>query len=109
MLEAAGVALLTTARDLTAVVAYVVLFGLGYGATAPLRGAIVAERFGRRDYGTIFAGQNAIVALASAFGPLVLGRMIDVSGYGNAFLACIAAFVAAALLISVPLRTPAVR
>jgi predicted MFS family arabinose efflux permease len=109
VLEAAGVGLLMTARDVTAVVAYVALFGLGYGATAPLRGAIVAERFGRRDYGTIFAGQNAIVAVASALGPLVVGRMIDVSGYGNAFLACIAAFAAAALLISVPLRTPAVR
>ena len=106
VLEAAAVGILMDARDLTAVVAYVVLFGLGYGATAPLRGAIVAERFGRRDYGTIFAGQNAIVAVASALGPLVAGRMIDVSGYGDAFFACIAAFITAAVLICVPLRGP---
>ena len=75
------------------------LFGVGYGATAPLRGAIVAERFGRRDYGTIFAGQNAIVGVAAALGPLAAGKIIDVAGYPDAFLACIAALVAAAVLV----------
>jgi MFS family permease len=99
VLEAAGVAILMSAHDVAAIVAYVTLFGVGYGATAPLRGALVAERFGRRDYGTIFASQNAIVAVASALGPLVAGRMIDVAGYPEAFLTCIASLVAAAVLV----------
>lgn len=106
VLEGAGVVLLIYSRDVAGAVAYIALFGIAYGATAPLRAAIVAERFGRHDYGTIFAGQNAIVAIASALGPIVAGRIIDVAGFSAAFLVCIAAFIAAAILISLPLRSP---
>ncbi|MFI5303036.1 MAG: MFS transporter, partial [Polyangiales bacterium] len=102
LLEAAGVALLLVAHDVVWVVGYVVVFGVAYGATAPLRAAIVAERFGRRAYGTIFAAQNAIVGVAAALGPIVAGRLVDVAGYGSAFGACIAAFIVAALVVVFP-------
>jgi len=104
-LEAFGVVLLAFAQNIWWVVAYVAVFGMAYGATAPLRGAIVAERFGRRAYGTIFAAQNAIVGVFAALGPIVAGRLIDASGYLPAFCACVAAFVAAAAIVSVSSRT----
>jgi len=103
VLEAAGVALLAYARDIWWVVAYVFVFGIAYGATAPLRGAIVAERFGRRAYGTIFAAQNAIVGVFAALGPILAGRLIDVSGYLPAFFFCLAAFIAAAAITALPI------
>jgi MFS family permease len=83
---------------------------MAYGATAPLRAAIVAERFGRRNYGTIFAAQNAVVAGFAALGPIIAGRLIDTSGYDPAFLACAAAFLAAAVLtVGLAQRGPAPR
>ncbi len=103
-LEAVGIAFLLVARDFVWILAYLLVFGMAYGATAPLRAAIVAERFGRRAYGTIFAAQNAIAGVAAALGPIVAGRIVDVAGYGAAFAVCIVAFIAAALLVSIPTR-----
>lgn len=105
VVEAAGVVLLISSRNVAWVVAYVVVFGMAYGALAPLRGAIVAERFGRRAYGTIFAAQNAIVGVASALGPIVAGRVIDVAGYNDALWVCAAACAAAAPLVLVRMRS----
>lgn len=104
-LEAIGIAFLLVARDLAWILAYLLVFGMAYGATAPLRAAIVAERFGRRAYGTIFATQNAIAGIAAALGPIAAGGIVDVAGYGAAFAVCIVVFVAAALLVSLPVAT----
>ena len=100
LMEAAGIALLAFAQSIWWVGAYVLVFGIAYGATAPLRGAIVAERFGRRAYGTIFATQNAIVGVFAALGPIAAGHLIDVSGYLPAFYVCIAACGAAAIVLA---------
>lgn len=105
VIEAVGLTLLAFAQNVWWVVAYVIVFGMAYGATAPLRGAIVAEQFGRRAYGTIFAAQNAIVGIFAALGPIVAGRLIDAAGYLPAFYACAAAFVAAAVTVSASNRT----
>ena len=106
-LEALGIALLASVPALPGAVAYVCTFGAAYGATAPLRGAFMAQRFGRRSYGAILAAQGVAVGVVSALGPLVAGRLIDVAGYGAAFGSCIAALLAAAVVIAVPVRRPA--
>ncbi len=105
--EAAGIGLLASARGTGVVLAYVALFGAAYGATAPLRGAIVAERFGRRAYGSIIAAQGVPVGLAAALGPIAAGRLIDAFGYGPAFASCAAALLVAAGVVLAPVRVPA--
>ena len=62
------------------------------------------QRFGRRAYGAILAAQGVPVGIVSALGPVVAGRLIDALGYGAAFTSCIAALIAAALVIAVPVR-----
>lgn len=106
VIEALGIALLTRTTALWGVVAYVCTFGAAYGATFPLRGAIMAQRFGRRAYGAILAAQGVPVGVISALGPLVAGRIIDAAGYGPAFGACAAALTAAAVVMLIPVRTP---
>ena len=108
-IEACGIAVLIAAPTLPGVVAYVCTFGAAYGATYPLRGALMAERFGRRSYGTILAAQGVPVGIVSALGPIVVGRLIDALGYTPAFESCIAALVAAALIILIPAGRPAHR
>ncbi len=104
--EAVGVAVLATAPVLPGVIAYVCTFGAGYGATSPLRGALMAQRFGRRAYGAILAAQGVPVGIVAALGPVVTGRLIDALGYRAAFTGCVAALVLAAVLIVVPARPP---
>lgn len=107
-LEGFGIALLLLARDALWVAGYVFAFGAAYGAIAPLRGAIMAQRFGRRSYGAIFAAQGVPVGILSALGPVVAGRIIDTLGFAPAFVSCIAALVVAAVIILVPTRAIAV-
>ena len=108
--EAFGIVLLVTQHQLPGVIGYVLTFGAAYGATAPLRGAIVAERFGRRSYGAIIAAQGVPVGIVAAAGPIVAGRLIDLAGYGPALGSSIAALALAAAVMLVPARatfTPA--
>ena len=105
-LEALGIALLGTAPTLLGVIAYVGTFGAAYGATFPLRGSLMAQRFGRRAYGAIIAAQGVPVGIGAALGPVAVGRLIDTFGYGAGFSACIAALLAAAVLVATPVRAP---
>ncbi|HEY0614723.1 MAG TPA: MFS transporter [Candidatus Elarobacter sp.] len=105
-LEALGIVVLATTPSLPGVLIYVCTFGAAYGATFPLRGAIMAQRFGRRAYGAILAAQGVPVGIASALGPLVAGHLIDALGYGAAFECCFAALLAAAAIIAIPARAP---
>ncbi len=100
--EALGVVLLALSSGFISVFAYVVVFGAAYGAIAPLRGAIVAEHFGRRSYGAIIAAQGLIIGIASALGPIVAGGLIDRAGYGLALGACALVFAGAAVAIMFP-------
>jgi MFS family permease len=101
-IEAVGIAVLARMPSLWGVIAYVCTFGAAYGATFPLRGALMAQRFGRRSYGAILAAQGVPVGIVSALGPVVAGRLIDALGYGAAFASCIAALLAAAVVVAVP-------
>lgn len=103
LVEAAGVYILLGARDAWGAVAYVVVFGGAYGASAPLRGAIMAERFGRLAYGAIIAAQGIPIAILSALGPAVGGRVIDVIGFAAAFKLCIATLLLGAVLMALPM------
>jgi MFS family permease len=104
-IEALGIVVLLKAHVTAAIVAYVIAFGAAYGALSPLRGAIMAERFGRRAYGSIIAAQGIPVAFLSALGPVACGRLIDVFGYASSFEACIAALIVGTALMLLPLRT----
>ena len=105
-LEAVGIVVLALKPSLPGVIVYVCTFGAAYGATFPLRGAIMARRFGRRAYGAILAAQGVPVGIASALGPLVAGRLIDALGYGAAFESCVIALLAAAMVVAIPARAP---
>jgi MFS family permease len=101
--EALGVALLAAQRSWLGVIAYLLVFGAAYGATAPVRGGLVAHFFGAASYGRISAIQNLPVALGAAAGPVLAGIVIDRYGYPAALGGCTAAFILAGLLA---LRTP---
>ncbi len=61
-------------------VAFVCLFGVGYGGTNALRPALVREYYGRADFGTIFGLITGISMLGSIMGPAVAGWAYDYWG-----------------------------
>lgn len=97
------VVLLLTASSTGGVIAFVIIFGAGFGAITPARAALVADFYGRRHYATI----NSVLALfataARAVGPFAVGLAFDTIGnYQPAFwtLAAISAVAVGAIVIA---------
>ena len=51
-MQALGIVVLVLTGTTAGVVAFVILFGIGFGAITPARAALVAELYGRANYGT---------------------------------------------------------
>jgi len=75
-----GVFVLLSARDMTMVTVFIVLFGVGFGATVPLMAAMRAEYFGRAALGKIQGFMSPVTMLAGATGPLSAGYLFDTTG-----------------------------
>lgn len=74
-------------------------FGLGFGASVPIRLALLADYFGRESYGNILGITSSINAIFGAFGAAFAGLMFDFTDtYRIAFIV-----MAALLFVSVPL------
>ncbi len=78
---------------------FVIGFGLGFGASVPLRLAILADYFGRKSYGSILGVTSSVSALFGAAGPVFAGAMWDATGsYRLAF-----GILVVAIAMAVPL------
>lgn len=93
--QAAGLAALLAWRGPGGVAAFVVLYGIGFGAITPARAALVAETFGPAWYGTISGRMSFVGTLGRAAAPVALGWM---AGLGAGYAPAIAALAALALL-----------
>jgi MFS family permease len=84
---------------------FLIIYGLGYGATFVMLQRLVADYFGRRDYGRILGTITMIEIFGGAVGGRVTGYLADRSGgdYSTAFYAMIgitgAAFICMLLLV----------
>ena len=81
-------------------VAYSVFFGLGFGSRPSMDAATAADIFKGRHFGLIYGLLNVGLGLGHFFGPLVGGRIYDVTGnYTIAFAFSIAAVCLSTLCI----------
>jgi MFS family permease len=81
------------------VAVYTIAFGLGFGASVPIRLALLADYFGRRSYGSIVGLTSSVNAAFGAFGAAFAGFMFDITdSYRIPFLV-----MTGMLVIAVPL------
>jgi MFS family permease len=108
LLQALGLAVLVAFPGRTGVVAFVVLFGMGYGAVTPARAALVADYYGRAYYGSIAAALGLFVVGGRAIAPVAVGIVRDRTGqYATAFWVMAALSLAAAAAVYVAERLAA--
>ncbi len=89
VLMTAALFLLTVAADMWQLSLFGVFFGLGYGGLAAMMSPVPAELFGLKSIGTIVGAVMCSFTLGGAIGPVLAGRISDISGsYHLAFLAC---------------------
>ena len=83
--------------------AFVVIFGIGFGAITPARAALIADFYGRANYGSISSVMALFATGARALRPIAVGVAFDTIGsYLPAFwtLAGISAIAAGAIVIA---------
>ena len=89
----------TAEVTLPALAAFIVFWGVGLGGSIPVRFAMLADYFGRRNFGTIMGVMTTCSTIFGAAGPVFVGWMFDVRGnYRDPFL-----IMAGTILISIPL------
>jgi MFS family permease len=82
MLQTLAMAALLLIHSTTGVIAFVVLFGAGFGAVTPARAALVAEYYGPAFYGSISGVLALCLTGARALAPVGAGIMYDAThGY----------------------------
>ena len=79
-LMSVGVVVLATAQTVPQAMLYAVLYGLGYGARAPILIALRGEFFGPRNFATIMGLSQPVMVIGSFFGPIAAGFAYDVQG-----------------------------
>jgi MFS family permease len=98
---------LLSIRSPGALPAFVILFGMGVGGGAVLLPLLVGEYFGLASFAGILGLTMAAATVGAAVGPVLTGRIYDVTGsYQMAFVLHILAFAGAAVTVSL-LRRPA--
>ena len=101
-LQAVATLLLLVAGTTTAgAVAFVLLFGLGFGVGTIARSAMVAAAYGTRDYATLAALVGIALTAAKTLGPVSAGLGRTLTGsYTVVFLAVTAAAAVAAVAVA---------
>lgn len=86
--------------DATHATLSVITLGLGAGFEFDLLAYLIARYFGRRAYGTIYGCFYTVIALGGGLGPVVYGRVFDVTGrYDLALLSGIACLAVGSLVL----------
>ncbi len=102
LLQTIALAVLLQLHSLLGVYAFVILFGIGFGAMTPARAALVADLFGPTHYGKINGMLALFVTGSRGLAPVTAGVVYDVvGGYEPVFwgLAAASAIATAAVLL----------
>ena len=78
---------------------FVITWGFGFGASIPVRFALIADLFGRRHYGSIMGTLMTTSAVFGVIAPVLVGWIFDIRGnYREPF-----ALMAFSVLIAIPM------
>lgn len=91
VLMAAGIGLLVTAHSAPAGYLAAALIGFGLGGEADITPYLLTRYFGLRSFSTLYGFTWTAYAIAGALGPVLMGRVFDLTGSYSSLLAILAA------------------
>ena len=82
-----GVLIWTMATNMTQILLFVIIYGVGYGGTIPVSSSLRASYFGRKAYATITGYVTLFTAITNIVYPVFAGWTYDATGsYTSAFV-----------------------
>ena len=82
-----GTLILAYSTSTLHLIGFIAVWGLGFGASIPVRFALIADYFGRRHYGSIMGTMMTVSTIFGVVGPVLVGWMFDVRGnYRDPFI-----------------------
>lgn len=108
VLQLTGMLIFIQARTWALFLPFLILFGLGYGGTIPLRAALQREYFGRSAFGSIQGLMVSVMTALSILGPPLAGWIFDVTGSYHAAWLIFTGALFLALPLILGLKRPAV-
>lgn len=97
---AGGIALLAANTSATASLVGAALIGLGLGGEADITPYLLTRYFGLRAFSTLYGFTWTAYAVAGAAGPVVMGRVFDLTGSYGSLLTVLAVQVLVAAVLS---------
>ena len=80
-------------------IVFVITWGFGFGASIPVRFALIADLFGRRHYGSIMGTLMTTSAVFGVIAPVLVGWIFDIRGnYREPFL-----LMSFTILVAIPM------
>lgn len=104
ILMGAGFIWLLMARELWMLYIFAIIFGIAYGEILCMMSLLPAELFGLRSQGVILGITIFASTIGGGIGPVVAGRIFDITGsYQIAFMICVAVAIAG-LIMAISIR-----
>ncbi|MDC0035061.1 MFS transporter [Chloroflexi bacterium] len=98
-IQAIGVSIAVLVTNLWMAVLFSVVYGIGFGARAPITTSMRGDYFGRKSFGKIMGVSAMSMMLMTMFGPIFAGRLFDLQGdYKSGFLILAAVGFAGSLI-----------
>tara|TARA_B110000014_G_scaffold264053_1_gene263115 strand:- start:3072 stop:4352 length:1281 start_codon:yes stop_codon:yes gene_type:complete len=98
-IQAIGVSVAVLVTNLWMAVLFSVVYGIGFGARAPITTSMRGDYFGRKSFGKIMGVSAMSMMLMTMFGPIFAGRLFDIQGdYKSGFLILAAVGFAGSLI-----------
>lgn len=86
----------TTMLDL---IGFIIFWGIGFGASIPVRFTLLADYFGRKSFGSVMGIMMTVSTIFGVIGPVFVGWMFDLrANYRDPYL-----ILSSAILIAIPL------
>ena len=99
LLQFVGTMVFAFSSELWHLAIFIVTWGVGFGASIPVRFALIADLFGRRHYGSIMGTLMTTSAIFGVIAPVLVGWLFDIRGnYREPF-----ALMAFSVLIAIPM------
>lgn len=107
VVQAIGLCVLLLGHGIVAIVAFIVLFGIGFGIISPARASLIADRFGTTTFAQINGQLALAVTLARAVGPAGASFLLLFMGsYVSVFWIFAVLTMLAAVILLLPDRMP---